>query len=121
MGQDSSAPPVLMRSVFVATRPSRLCGIFFARKSARIFSELSDVQEITMRDCDSLKRTAAADLWPASARPTEPRLQTERSTFAPKRPLGLKHDSASATASPPSEQSCALFTSPARINSRTEF
>src|SRR5947207_13763316 len=107
-----------MRSVFVATRPSRLCGIFFECRSARIFSALSAAHEITMRDCDSLKKTSVVltGLRPVSERPTGPWLHHETSIHAPKGPAGLKHDSASVTASPPPDQPTPLFTSPARPN-----
>src|SRR5204863_9095585 len=109
-------------------------GIFSDSRMDWIFSALADAHEITMRDCDSLKRTVAASPVAASlcealrassllysallAPPAERRLQL---ISAPSRPAGLKQHSASATASPPSLQSCALLTRPARMSLRTAF
>src|SRR5437773_10157468 len=80
-----------------------------SRKIDIIFSASSAATEITMRDCDSLKRISVAVSLKLRSRST------------PKKPDGLRQHSVSATASPPSEQSCALFTRPSRIKSRTTF
>ena len=70
----------------------------------------SAATEITIRDCDSLKSAVVAGVSPAFNRISAPNSRS-----------GFKQHSASATASPPSEQSCALLTRPAWIRSRMEF
>src|SRR6266403_3357301 len=110
IGQESLVSGILIESVFAATSPSFWCGIFFEVSTARIFAASFGAHEITIRDCDSLKSAVAKGLWPVSERPAGPWLQVAKSTSAPSKPAGSKHDSARATASPPSEQSCALRT-----------
>ena len=69
---------------------------------------LPDSTEITMRDWDSLKSGM-------SARAASGEISTEApSILSPE-----MHDSASATASPPSAQSWALLTRPERMSERT--
>ena len=79
-----------------------------------------------VREIESFERNDAVAAGVSPARYSEdaagPAASTPpRSTSAPQRPVGLKQLSANATASPPSLQSCALRTKPARIKSRTAF
>ena len=115
VGQLRFSSLTVMRTSSAITLPICACGIFFDFSSNKTRSVFFGSQEITMRDCASLKRIVDAGVSPA-----EPP-QFSKPISAPSNPSGLKQHSASATASPPSLQSCALLTSPSRIKSRTPF
>ena len=105
-----------MRSSSPPTWPSSSKAIFFSFRPAIVFLRLSGATEIMMRDCASLNKTSAVV---AGLSPGLPRRRPLQLTLAPNKPSGLKQHSASATAIPPSLQSCALLTRPPRISSRT--
>src|SRR6266566_6809224 len=108
-----------MRNSSPRTLPSSLKGTPRSRKKDIALLRLVGAIEITMRDCDSLKSAASVEACVSPAQPARLPPQFSRLTSAPNKPPGLKQHSASATARPPSEQSCALFTRPPRIKSRT--
>ena len=119
-----------MRRSSRITLPICACGTLLDFNSDRTRPAFFGSQEITMRDCASLKRMAHAicavepGVSPAvlsCSPPARRPLQADKSISAPSSLSGLKQLSVTATASPPSLQSCALLTKPSRIKSRTAF
>src|SRR5437667_8694530 len=113
MGQLRTSSLTVILKFSVRTNPMCVWGTAFADTFDNTFSRSLAETERTIRDCDSLKRRSAVamsvEAGVSPAKPTRLLLQFSRLTCAPSKPSGLKQHSASARASPPSEQSCALL------------
>src|SRR5438105_13199740 len=115
IGQIRTSPFMAMLRFSAVTDPRCACGTAFADNSSNTFSRSGADTEMTIRDCDSLKRTSVVVVSVEAGSPEV------RRTCAPSKPSGLKHHTANATANPPSEQSRALLTKPARMSFRVAF